>query len=182
MFADIFTAIDWKNAIAGAVVGASPAIFGIAYRYYLLASRRQWRKYVGEFWLYHPSGTIDGELREKKIQFTRTFLGRIEAVLDQPPPVGLRFEGFLNPSRGRIVYVNLEEPSQKERIQLTIIDQLDAHFKLTTGVLSGLNLNYQPLAVKIVLSRTRIDLEYARGLLATPNRIVADTLAYTTNV
>jgi hypothetical protein len=175
---DLLTAIDWKNAVAGALVGASPTLIGLAYRYYSLATRRQWRKYVGEFWLYHPSGTVPGEIREKNIRFKRSLSGRIKATMDQPPPVGLLFEGFLSLSRGRIVYINLEESTQKERIQIILIDQLDPKFGITTGVLSGLNLNNRPLAVKIVLSRTRIRAKGARGLLTAPDRILSDDQAF----
>lgn len=141
------------------------------------------RKYRGEFWLYHWSLVQPSTLREKRLDGHFSWRrGRLRMHVLPDPVTRLRYEGDLLAGQGSVRYVLLRGKGNAECLALVVNDPLYTDFEMTTGVFASVDVNTQPVASQMLLSRKRLaDAEVRKFLPVTrpirPRRIIPSTAA-----
>jgi hypothetical protein len=156
--------VEWANAAAGALVGAGLIAVPSMFRYFRSLTSPQKRKYRGKLYLYHWSGT-EPALRTKIIQFTLSPRRGIKVVMPVDAVTHLAYTGSLSSGGGEVTYLNMEGKGHKERIFVVLYNPIHPGFEVTRGVMTSVTLNDEPMAWKVVLSRSPLEEPRAKKLL-----------------
>jgi hypothetical protein len=168
--------LDVSNLIAGVALGLLPTLIPALVRLLRLRKSVDRIKYHGTFYLYHWSGKDVGAVREKVINFRLSWTGRIKATIPSDPITRLSYSGYLYSSKVGTCYIHLLGSQHQEQIMIVIKNPVHPIFRLTSGVLSSVTLDAEPMAWQAILSREQLDLPSASQLLGPRHLLAAPAL------
>lgn len=147
MFADV----NWVEVIIGFLLGLLPA--GIGFIRNLFKTIFDKSKLLGQYYLYHLSGTEAGLVRKKKLKIYKSIKGYLAVSLEKSEHTGLSFKGRVMESSGALRYLNIKGDNNKERIFIIINVPINDNFDRMSGVMAALNIHGKPLCGRILLSK-----------------------------
>lgn len=150
---------DILNLLAGFGLGLLPIVIPILVRHHRLRRSGVRGKYLGEFFLYHWSGTVSTVVRAKKLTMKLSWDGTLTAVMPADAMTNLSYSGEAVVSSGGILYLNMVGVGHGEHISAVLNSPVHSAFDLTTGVFCSVDLCGTPSAFKTILSRIELSHE-----------------------
>lgn len=169
--------VDWKNAIAGFLLAGVPLIIKVIVQRYQIYKSGYYKSFQGDFWIYHLSGTKNGVVREKKVNFSRGLFGSINVELSPLSTTAPALSGKLLPSASSIVYVLFYTRNKKELALLALNNPMLPDFQTTTGIISGVSVEYLPMSAFALVSRERLSLYDAAKRIPKSGRLISKKMS-----
>lgn len=147
----MFSNVNWVEIIIGFLLGFLP--IGVTFIRNLIKTLFYKSKLLGDYTLYHISGTEAGAVRKKKLKIFKSLKGYLGVTLEKSEHTGLSFKGKVMNSAGALRYLNLKGHNNIERIFIIINVPVNDNFDSLTGVMTALNIHSKPLCGKVLLSK-----------------------------
>ena len=181
IFLDIFNhiitlkgAIDWINVVAGAMLGAFVSMLPSTLRVMSALFRDKYISYYGEYYIYNWAVTGGEIISEKKLLVSRNWRGYPNLILYIDEHVMLTYKGVMR-SNKRSLYFDLYGEGHAEELKIIFHEPLDKTINVLVGVFSATTLDSDPMAGKLVISRTRLGFDEAKPYLGARKIIIVDS-------
>lgn len=163
--------IDWRNVIAGAVLGFLLSLLPFWLRIFKNLFLDPNKNYYGKYYLYNWSVSKRGTISRKVFEIERNIFGKPKVRMSLEASGDRDFIGHLYTAESNL-YMNLRGKKHGLSLHLAFHDPLTKRIECLHGVFAGGTSTRDPLAGKVILSRKEMSEEQVRVLLGDEQLII----------